>query len=60
MKNEIIFAITLEDLQNEALEKLGRTLKEDEIRIAKKGLDSGLMTDIETVYNTIFFELIKI
>ena len=57
--NEIIFAITKEDLQFEAKEKMGRELTDEEIRIAKKGLEWGLLTDIETVYRTIFKEMIN-
>ena len=57
-KDELIFAITLKDLQSEALEKIGRTLTVDEIQIAKDGLENGLLTDIDTIYNTIFFEMI--
>jgi hypothetical protein len=56
---EIIFSITLEDIQIEANEKIGRALNEDELLIAKKGLESGLLTGIDTVYNTIFTEMIK-
>ena len=58
-KNEIAFAITVEDLQNEANEKIGRKLNDDEIAVAKKGLEFGLLTDIDSVYNTILFEMIK-
>lgn len=58
-KNEIVFAITVEDLQNEANEKIGRKLNDDEIAVAKKGLEFGLLTDIDSVYNTILFEMIK-
>ena len=53
-----VFCITLEDLQAEALEKLGRELNDEEIEVVKKGLMWGLMTDIGTVYNTIFNEMI--
>ena len=56
--NEIVFAITKEDLQYEAMEKIGRTLSEDEIEIAKNGIEEGLLFDIDTVYNTIFTEMI--
>ena len=55
---EYIFAISFEDLQYEAKEKIGRELAEEEIEIAKKGLEYGLLTDIDTVYNTIFKEMI--
>jgi uncharacterized protein (UPF0332 family) len=57
-KDKLVFSITLEDLQSEALEKIGRTLTEEEILVAKKGLESGLLTDINTVYTAIFFEMI--
>jgi hypothetical protein len=56
--SEIVFAITKEDLQYEAKEKLGRELTEDEIYIAKKGLEMGLLFDIDTVYRTIFTEML--
>jgi hypothetical protein len=58
-KNEIVFTITVGDLQNEANEKIGRKLNDDEIAVARKGLEFGLLTDIDSVYNTIFFEMIK-
>lgn len=57
--NEIIFAITKDDLQFEAIEKIGRELTDEEIHIAKKGLEWGLLTDIDTVYQTIFNEMIN-
>lgn len=57
-KEESVFSITIEDLQAEALEKIGRELNDEEIEVAKKGLMWGLMTDIDTVYNTIFNEMI--
>lgn len=57
-KENLVFSITLSDLQQEALEKIGRKLSEDEIYVAKKGLQSGLSFDIGTVYNAIFYEMI--
>ncbi|MFH1861094.1 MAG: hypothetical protein ABH870_08840 [bacterium] len=54
----LAFAITLEDLQSESLENIGRILTDEEIYIAKKGLEFGLLTDIDTVYKTIFTEMI--
>ena len=56
--DKIIFSITVADLQKEAMEKIGRELEDTEIQIARKGLESGLMFDIETIYNTILFEMI--
>jgi len=58
MENDIIFSITIEDIQKEAVEKINRNLSEEEIEIAKNGLEWGLLTDIETIYNTIFREMI--
>ncbi|MDR0969389.1 MAG: hypothetical protein LBM67_02475 [Lentimicrobiaceae bacterium] len=57
--NEILFSITIEDLQFEAKEKIGRELNEEEIQIAKKGLEWGLLTGIGTIYQTIFKEMIN-
>lgn len=54
----IVFAITIDDLQYEATEKIGRTLTAEEIYIAKKGLENGLLFDIGTVYRAIFTEMI--
>ena len=57
--NEILLSFTVEDLQLEAIERIGRKLNDEEIRIAKKGLESGLLTSIDVVYSTIFNEMIK-
>ncbi len=57
-KEELVFAITLPDLQHESLEKIGRVLTDEEIHVARKGLESGLLTDIDIVYKTIFSEMI--
>ncbi|MGD0337502.1 MAG: hypothetical protein ABSB78_01800 [Bacteroidota bacterium] len=57
-KKEVnILSITVGDIQNEAIEKIGRTLTQEEILIAKKGLEYGLLTDIDTIYSTIFYEM---
>ncbi len=53
-----VFSTSLEDLQYEAKEKIGRELREDEIEIAKKGLGCGLLTGIDSVYGAIFDEMI--
>ena len=59
MDDCIIFQITEEDLQNEAIERIGRKLTEDEIYSAKKGIEWGL-GDINLImtYDTIFNEMI--
>ncbi len=56
---ELLFHISKETVQSEAMQKIGRYLTEEELDIAKDGLEWGLMTDIDTVYNTIFFEMIR-
>jgi len=37
--DDILFAITVEDLQNEENERIGRKLFDKEICIAKKGIE---------------------
>jgi hypothetical protein len=56
-KAKPLFTIAVEDIQSVALERLGRTLSDDELLIAKKRLEWGLLTDINTVYNAIFDEI---
>ncbi len=58
-KEELLFYISKETMQYEAKQKIGRYLTEEELYIAKKGLEWGLMTDIDTVFNTILHEMIK-
>jgi hypothetical protein len=58
-KEELLFYIDKETMQYEAMRTIGRHLTEEELDIAKDGLESGLMTDIETVYNAILHEMIK-
>lgn len=57
--NEIIFAITKEDLQYQAIEKIGRQLTDEEMLIAKKAIEWGVGESIGIVYNTIFSEMIE-
>lgn len=57
--NEIVFAITKEDLQYEAIEKIGRELTDEEILIAKKALEWGIGEGLGIVYSTIFTEMIE-
>lgn len=58
-KDDILFYISKETLQCEAMEKIGRYLTQEELDVARKGLEWGLTFDIETVYNTIIFEMIQ-
>jgi len=57
--NEIIFSVTIKDLQNEAINRIGRKLTEYELHTAKKGIESGLSFDIETVFQTAIDESIE-
>ena len=56
--DDLVFYISKEDIQENALDKIGREITEDEIDTAKKGFEWGLLTDIDTVYNSIFEDMI--
>ena len=56
-EEEILFVITVADVQHWAEEKLGRRLTYEELQIAKDKLEWGLSEDIDVVYNTIFEEM---
>lgn len=58
-RDELLFYITKEDVRYEAIEKLERHLTEEELHIARKGLEWGLTTGIDIVYKTIFDGIIK-
>ncbi|MEB3039871.1 hypothetical protein [Capnocytophaga gingivalis] len=58
-EEEILFVITVADVQHWAEEKLGRRLTYEELQIAKDKLEWGLSEDIDMVYNTIFEEMKK-
>lgn len=58
-KEEIIFAIKVRDLQNEAIQRIGRELTEDEIISASKGMESGLSFDIDVVFSTAIGEAVR-
>ncbi len=58
-KEDLLFYISKETMQYEAMQKIGRHLTEEELYAAKKGLEWGLMTGIDTVYNAILDEILK-
>ena len=58
-EEEILFVITVADVQHWAEEKLGRRLTYEELQVVKKGLEWGLCEGIDIVYEAIFEELKK-
>jgi len=54
-----IFTVTIDNLQNEAVNRIGRKLTDDELYTAKKGIESGLSFDIDTVMKAAIDEAIK-
>ena len=59
MNDNIIFKSQSTICKMKQWKKSGRKLFDEEIDIAKKGLDWGISTSIDTVYHTIFTEMIK-
>jgi hypothetical protein len=57
-KEEIVYAIAVEDIQYAAIEKIGRELTEEEMGIARKGLESGIGMSLDIIYETIFGEML--
>jgi hypothetical protein len=57
-EDRIIFSITAEDLQQEAIRCLGRRLTDEELDIATKCIDGGLSTGIDTVFKTAIEEAV--
>ena len=58
-QNNIIFPITIEELQDEAIRLIGRKLTDKELYKARKGIEAGLSFDIETVLRTAIEEAVK-
>lgn len=44
-----IFAVTIKDLQKEAINRIGRKLNDDELYTAQKEIQDGLSFGIDTV-----------
>ncbi len=45
--NEVIYPITVGDLQNGAVERIGRKLNDDELHTAKKCVEWGLSSIVD-------------
>ena len=50
--DKILFSVTAEELQNEAVNRIGRKLTDEELYTAQKGIESGLSFGIETIFKT--------
>ncbi|MCX7811178.1 MAG: hypothetical protein N2247_09730 [Leptospiraceae bacterium] len=58
-QNNIIFAITIEELQDVTIRVIGKKLTDEELYTARKGIEAGLSFDIETVLRTAIEEAVK-
>lgn len=58
-ENKNIFEISVEAVQREAEEIVGRRLTWEELYRAQKGIEAGLFFDIDTVYRTAIEEAVE-
>lgn len=58
-EEDVVFAVRIEDLQGEAVQRIGRELTEEELYSASKGIESGLSFDIDTVFWTAIDEAVE-
>jgi hypothetical protein len=56
--NEFIYPITVEDLQNDAINRIGRKLTDDELCSAKKYVEMGLSSIIDITMNAAIKEAV--
>jgi hypothetical protein len=58
-RENVIFSINLEDLQEEAVRHIKRKLTDDEVDTAKKCIEWGLYTGIDIVFKSAIDEAVK-
>ena len=59
-KQELLFSVTREWLQEEAKRTINRDLNDSEIATAKKCIDFGLSTGIDTVFRAAIQEAVRV
>jgi len=56
---DAVFAIRIEDLQGEAIQRIGRKLTKEELYKASKGIEAGLSFDNDVVFATAIEEAVE-
>jgi len=59
IQSKYIFKIAYTEVQDEAKQYIGRELTADELQQVKKGIEWGLLTDIDTVLHATIDETTK-
>lgn len=59
-KNQILFSVTVEELQDEAVNRIGRKLTDEELYTAQKGINLGLSFGIETILRAAIDDSVEI